>query len=120
MNTSDLAVGLGAALAGFGVVWWLLTIVRQQKRPALEIQVPPPRGDSQRLSVSELGSRWHTILGVSPDASSAEIDDAYHSRLAECDRVRFGADETPLARQTAESTRSQVNEAYEFIRPARS
>ena len=119
MNTSDLAVGLAAALAGFGVVWWLLTVVRQQKRPALEIQVPTPPGEAKRLSVSELGSRWHTILGVSPDAGSAEIEAAYHARLAECDRVRFAANETPLARQTAESTRSRVNEAYEFIRSAR-
>jgi hypothetical protein len=119
VNPSDLAVGLGAALAGFGLVWWLLTVLRQQKRPPLDIRVPPARGDAPRLSVSDLGSRWHTILGVSADASSADIEAAYHARLAACDRVRFAADETPLARQAAESTRAQVNEAYEFIRPAR-
>jgi hypothetical protein len=119
VNTNDLAVGLAAALAGFGVVWWLLTVVRQQKRPPLEIQATPVRGDAKRLSVSDLGSRWHTILGVSPDAGSAEIEAAYHARLAECDRIRFAPDEAPQARQAAESTRSQVSEAYEFIRPAR-
>ncbi len=53
------------------------------------------------------------------DASGAVIEQAYHAKLAECDRVRFDANASPASRRQAEQTRSRVNQAYEFIRPSR-
>ncbi len=69
------------------------------------------------LSLAEISSRWSTILGVSENASTEEIEAAYHARIAECDRVRFAADEPVQAKSAAELRRAQVGQAYEFIRP---
>jgi hypothetical protein len=119
MNGSDLAIGLGAGLAGFGVVWWLFNMVRQQKRPPVEMHSVSSRSEATQLSVAELGRTWHVILGVPAEATSAEIEAGYHARLAECDRIRFSPNEPALARQNAEAMRAQVSEAFEFIRPIR-
>jgi hypothetical protein len=119
MNGTEIAIGLAAGVAGFGVVWWIFNIVRQQKSPPVEMHQVTTRSGARRLSVAELGSTWHVILGVSSEATSAEIEAGYHARLVECDRVRFSPSETTLARENAEATRAQVNEAFEFIRPVR-
>lgn len=74
---------------------------------------------SDQLSLDEIGRLWSSILGVPSDASGAVIEQAYHAKLAECDRVRFDANASPASRRQAEQTRSRVNQAYEFIRPSR-
>ena len=119
MGGSDLLIGLGCGLAGFGVVWWLFSVVRQQKTPPMPMGSSAARIEPRRISVAELGSTWHVILGVPAEATSSEIEAAYHARLAECDRIRFSPDETALSKQTAEAARAAVSEAYEFIRQVR-
>lgn len=84
-----------------------------------QVASAPSACSGGELSVSELGSTWHVILGVPAEATSAEIDAGYHARLAECDRIRFSPNATALDRQNAEARRAQVNEAFEFIRPIR-
>jgi hypothetical protein len=124
MNGLDWAIAAGGALLGFGIVWWLVNVVRQQKAPPIELHqaapLVPREGSRALLSVADLGNNWHTILGVPVDASSAQIEDAYHARIAECDRIRFGQSESLADKQGAESRRAQVNDAFEFIRPLKS
>ena len=116
MSVSDLLIGLGCGLAGFGVVWWLFSVVRQQKTPPMPMGPVAARIEPRRISVAELGSTWHVILGVPAESTAVEIEAAYHARLAECDRIRFSPDETALSKQSAEAARARVSEAYEFIR----
>lgn len=71
------------------------------------------------LSLDEIGRRWSSILGVPDDASGAVIEQAYHAKLAECDRVRFDSNASAASRRQAEQMRARVNQAYEFIRPSR-
>ena len=117
----DWLVALLAAVAGFALVSWLLTLVRQQKAPPVAIvaaasAAPPGRG---RLSLAALGEEWHRVLGVSRAATPAEIEAAYHARLAECDGVRFAADAGAAEKDEALRRRADVQDAYEFIRPLR-
>ena len=120
MNAADLAIGVGAGVAGFAIVWWLISVFRQQKAPPVVIGPAPPaaapRGTGHDLSVAEPGGAWHLILGVPPQASPAEIEVAYQARMAECDRVRFSADQTEADRQRAETRRRRLNEAFDFAR----
>jgi hypothetical protein len=95
VTATDWIVIGGGALVGWGLVSWIITTVRQQRAPPVPMgpessQAPapeptpaPPRG---RLSLAELGSTWHMILGVSPNASLAEIEAVYEKRVAECER----------------------------------
>lgn len=124
MNATDLLVAGGAGLLGFGIIWGLFALVRQQKAPPLEIfktQAGPdsPARGAAKLNLAELGQRWHQILGVTPAATPAEIEAGYRARLAECDRVRMSPDAGAPAKQGAEERRAQVNDAYEFIRQVR-
>lgn len=119
MRGTDLLIGLGCGLAGFGVVWWLFSVVRQQKTPPMPMGTVAARIEPRRMSVAELGSTWHVILGVSAESTAVEIETAYHALLAECDRIRFSPNETALSKQSAEATHARVSEAYEFIRQAR-
>ncbi len=43
------------------------------------------------------------------DASGAEIESAYHARLAAADRVRFDSNASPADRRLAEQQRARVN-----------
>jgi hypothetical protein len=119
MSVSDLLIATGCGLAGFGVVWWLFSVVRQQKTPPIPMDPGAARIEPRRISVAELGNTWHVILGVPAEATAVEIEAAYHARLAEYDRIRFAPDETALSKQTAEAARARLTEAYEFIRQAR-
>ena len=85
------------------------------------VSVVPPTAvnTAELLSLDEIGRSWQGILGVSVDASGAEIEAAYHARLGECDGVRFDSNADPANRLRAEQRRAQVNQAYEFIRPTR-
>jgi hypothetical protein len=122
MNITDLGVAVVAGVVGFGVIWGLFSLIRQQRAAPVEMLEPEPKAPAEsraRLSLAELGSSWHVILGVSAQASPDEIEAGYHARLAECDRIRFAANESAAARQDAETRRAQVCDAYEFIRQAR-
>ena len=96
MSVSDLLIASGCGLAGFGVVWWLFSVVRQQKTPPIPMDPGAARIEPRHISVAELGNTWHVILGVPAEATAVEIEAAYHARLAEYDRIRFAPDETAL------------------------
>lgn len=122
MNATDLAVGVGAAVVGFGIIWGVFGLIRQQRAAPVEMFKVEPKSPLQndaRLNVAELGQTWQTILGVDVGASLPEIEVAYHARLAECDRVRFAPVASALERQIAEMRRAHINEAHEFIRSIR-
>jgi len=122
MNVPELAVAIGAAVVGFGVIWGLFGLIRQQRAAPVEMfkVASKPSGESpSKLSVSELGKTWHVVLGVDPGATSDEIEVAYHARLAAYDRTRFSSTASPSEKQDAESRRAQISEAYEFIRSIR-
>jgi len=111
---SDWLVALVAGIVGFALVSWLLSVIRQQRAPPVAIQ--SPAAERARLSLATLGAQWHRLPGVAPAATPAEIESAYHARLAECDRVRFGAETSDAHREEARRRRAQVEDAYEFIR----
>jgi len=119
MTATDWAVVGVGGLVGWGLVSWLITVIRQQKAPPVEMHpgTLSPETGRVSLSVTELGNSWHAILGVAADASWVEIDAAYHERLAECDRAQLSSTGTASDKQRAEFRRAQVNEAFEFIRP---
>lgn len=125
MDMTDWSVVVVGALIGWGLISLLGHLVRQQRRPPLDLtgglprQADPPPVARDTLSVAEIGSTWHKILAVSESASAKEIDEAYHLRIAECDRIRFSSTEAPEQRKVAEVSRARVNQAYEFIRPLR-
>ena len=119
MNPTDLAIAAVAGVIGFGIIWGIFGLIRQQRAAPVEISRVEPRSSVEgrdKLSLLELGRTWHVILGVSAEATSKEIESGYHARLAECDRIRFSATESAFEKQGAETRRAQVNEAYEFIR----
>jgi hypothetical protein len=123
MDMTDWIVVVVGGLAGWGLVSLLAHLVRQQRRPPVDMygglprQADPVARDT--LSVAEIGNTWHRILGVPENASAKEIDEAYHLMIAECDRIRFSPTEPPEAQQLAALKRTRVNQAYEFIRPLR-
>ena len=93
----------------------------ERSTPQLPAPASPPGTGAQPglHSLEEIGRSWHAILEVSSDASAAQIESAYHAKLADCDRMRFAADATPEATRLAEERRAQICQAYEFIRPLR-
>lgn len=122
MSVIDLVIAVGAGIVGFGIIWGLFSLVRAQKAPPVEIYTSDPRPTTEsraRLSVEELGRSWQTILGVPLEAGLPEIEAAYHARLAECDRVRFSSGASAAEKQDAETRRTRVSDAYEFIRRAK-
>lgn len=129
MSLTDWIVVGGGALLGWGVVSWIINVVRQQRAPPVPmgrqshpaaapasapvpVPAPAPETPRGRLSLAELGGTWHVILGVSPDASLAQIEAAYRERVAECER------NAPTGGAGA-TQRSRLDEAYEFIRTLR-
>jgi hypothetical protein len=112
-----IVIGGGAAI-GWGLVSWIIAMVRQQRAPpvpmGLETRSTPtaaaaPHG---RISLAELGRTWHVILGVREDASLAQIEAAYRERVAECERGAAAGAATAAAR-------SRLDEALEFVRMLR-
>src|SRR5258708_30102756 len=129
MSFTDLVVVIVAGLVGFGLVSWVINVVRQQRSAPVEISPGTPGAgtsdagtpDAARAaraapSLAELGRGWHSTLGVSENATREEIEAAHRALLAECDRVSSSADSPEGERQRAEERRAQVNEAFEFIR----
>ena len=110
-----IVIGGGAAI-GWGLVSWIIAMVRQQRAPPVPMgpearSAPTPAAAPHgRISLAELGSTWHVILGVREDASLAQVEAAYRERVAECERGAGGA--------TA-AARSRLDEALEFVRTLR-
>jgi hypothetical protein len=76
-------------------------------------------GSAAGLSLEELGRHWHIILGVPNDATAAQIERAYHSKLAEYDAIRFSSEAPTSVKRSAEEHRERLIQAFEFIRPMR-
>lgn len=124
MDMTDWLVVVGGGLVGWGLVSLLAHIVRQQKRPPVDMYGGLPRQADppvvrDTLSVAEIGRTWHEILAVPESASAREIDEAYHRRIAECDGIRFSPAKSQEEQQLAALKRTRINQAYEFIRPLR-
>lgn len=120
----DWVVLIACALIGWGVVSWLMAVIRPQgtsdkesARGPLRL-VNPDRPDGASVA-SDMEAAWPAILQVDRNATAPEIESAYHTLLAECDRVRFSTWHSAQERQEAEARRNQVCAAYEFIRPRR-
>jgi len=120
--TDWIVIGGGAAI-GWGLVSWIITVVRQQRAPPVPMQegaappatapaTAPAAAPQGRISLAELGSTWHVILGVPEDASLLEIEAAYRERVAMRERGP-GEGAATLAE------RSRLDEAFEFIRALR-
>jgi len=122
--TDWIVIGGGAAI-GWGLVSWIITVVRQQRAPPVPMGVQegaappatapataPAAAPQGRISLAELGSTWHVILGVPEDASLLEIEAAYRERVAMRER---GAGEGGATL----AERSRLDEAFEFIRALR-
>jgi hypothetical protein len=123
MDKTDWIIVLVGGVVGWGLVSLIAKLAQQQRQPPVDLygglprQAEPPA--RAVLSVAEIGNLWHKILNVPEDASAKEIEEAYHLRIAECDRIRFSPTETPDQQKMAAIKRTQVNQAYEFIRPLR-
>lgn len=125
MSLTDWIVIGGGAAIGWGLVSWIITVVRQQRAPPVPMGVQegaappatapataPAAAPQGRISLAELGSTWHVILGVPEDASLLEIEAAYRERVAMRER---GAGEGGASL----AERSRLDEAFEFIRALR-
>jgi len=129
----DWVVLIACGLIGWGVVSWLISVIRPPQQPSAKDPEPTPlRLTSEPLPDAQAGpapagpapatgieTAWPTILQVDKSAAAAEIEKAYHALLAECDRVRFSTWYSAEERQDAEKRRANVCAAYEFIRPRR-
>jgi hypothetical protein len=100
VSVVDLAIIGVSGLVGWGLVWGLITVIHQQKKPPYD---PHAAG--------ELGEQWHRILEVPHDASLEQIESAYRARLAECDGL--------TASPASQKRRSDIVAAFEFIRASR-
>lgn len=119
MSLTDWIVIGGGAAIGWGLVSWIIGVVRQQRAPPVpmgaETRAAAPTAAAAphgRISLAELGGTWHVILGVREDASLEEIEAAYRDRVAECERGAAAGDATLAAR-------SRLDEAFEFVRTLR-
>jgi hypothetical protein len=120
VSLTDWTALILCAIGGWAIVSWIFGVVRQQKAPPVEMHVPAANeAPKRKLSVAELSERWHLILIVPSEAGAAEIERAYHERLAECDRVRFTTTASVEEKRAAEERRVEVTRAFEFIRPQR-
>jgi len=120
VSLTDGAVLILCAIGGWAIVSWIFAVVRQQKAPPIRMDLPGASDAPKRkLSLAELSERWHLILNVPPEAGAADIERAYHERLAECDRVRFSSTASVEEKRAAAERRVEVSRAFEFIRPQR-
>ena len=124
MSIVDIGILVGAALVGWFAVSLVINVVRQQRQPPVilhgeSLRVPSEDARVRGPSLRELAETWHTVLRVRSDASVAEIETAYHQRIAECDAVRYAKTSGSEQRQEAERQRFMTDEAYNFIRTSR-
>jgi hypothetical protein len=122
MSLTDLAIVVVAGLVGFGLVSWVINVVRQQRAPPVEMSTgepaaaPAPRTTA---SLAELGRTWQRTLGVSEEAGREEIEAAYRRIVAECDRVSSSPEASPGDRLRAAQRHAAASEAFEFVRTLR-
>jgi hypothetical protein len=137
----DWIVVVGGALVGWALVSWLITIVRQQRAPPLDMKqaeraaalpaavtgVPATAtgaplaaeaGARSTLSLAELSGTWHAILGVSANARLEQIEAAYRAGLAQCERDGASNGGAAAAARRQER-RAHLEDAYEFARALR-
>ena len=105
----DWVVLIACGLIGWGLVSWLMAVIRPEGTPERE----PPE------TSSNIESAWPAILQLDRNATAQEIEQAYHTLLTECDKVRFSSWYPAQERQEAEARRVRICAAYEFIRPQR-
>lgn len=141
----DWVVLIACGLIGWGVVSWLISVIRPPQPPSvkdpeqnplrLTNEPGPDTQVGQRSSITapfataapatstaattDMETAWPAILQVAKNATAAEIEKAYHALIAECDRVRFSTWYSAQERREAEVRRANVCAAYEFIRPRR-
>jgi hypothetical protein len=124
----DWVVLIACGLIGWGVVSWLISVVRPpqpssvkdpEPTPLRLTNEPRPTAEAGPAPAADMETAWPAILQVDKGATAAEIENAYHAILAECDRVRFSTWYSAQERQEAEARRATVCAAYEFIRPRR-
>lgn len=123
----DWVVLISCGLIGWGVVSWLMSVIRPPQQPAAKDSEHSPlhpvneiRPDAQGAPTAiDVETAWPAILQVDKNATGTEIEKAYHTLLAECDRVRFSTWYSAQERQEADARRANVCAAYEFIRPRR-
>ena len=129
----DWVVLIACGLIGWGVVSWLISVIRPPQPPSAKDPEQTPlrltnetrsdaqvgQGSATPAAAMDMEAAWPTILQVAKNATAAEIEKAYHALIAECDRVRFSTWYSAQERQEAEARRTNVCAAYEFIRPRR-
>jgi hypothetical protein len=123
MRTFDWMVVIVAAVVGWLLVNYLFSRgkPKDEEEERADILPAPEPADvpATGLSLEELGRHWHVILGVPSNATAAQIERAYHSKLAEYDAVRFSPDAPDSVKRSAEDHRQRLIQAFEFIRPLR-
>ena len=124
----DWVVLIACGLIGWGVVSWLISVIRPPQPPSVKdpeptplrlTNEPRPNAQAGPAPAADMETAWPAILQVDKNATAAQIENAYHAILAECDRVRFSTWYSAQERQEAEARRATVCAAYEFIRPRR-
>jgi len=124
----DWVVLIACGLIGWGVVSWLISVLRPPQPPSAKdaeqtplrlVNETRPAAKAGPPPATDMETAWPTILQVDKNATAAEIEKAYHALLAECDRVRFSTWYSAQERQEADGRRANVCAAYEFIRSRR-
>ena len=116
MSTSELTAAFLCLVAGYWAVSWLMN--RGERRedeqslpptwPSSPSRPPPP----SRPAPKPGGPPWHEVLGVSPQATRAEITAAYRGQISQYhpDKVvQLG----PEIRALAERKSAELNAAYD-------
>lgn len=120
----DWVVLIACALIEWGVVSWLMAVIRPQgrtreKEPPRNVLATANTTSTSTNTTTAMEAQWPAILQVDGNATAPEIESAYHRLLAECDRIRFSTWHSAQEHQEAETRRHAVCAAYEFIRPRR-
>jgi DnaJ-domain-containing protein 1 len=112
MSTAELIVSILCTVAGYALVSWLLNHGARKSQESRPEQPEPPPSASSPSAPRPGQAPWHQVLGVSPDATRAEIASAYRSLISQYhpDKVtRLG----PEIRAVAERKSAELNRAYE-------
>ncbi len=109
MSPAEILVSVICLAVGYWLVSTLMqkgpTVQGDKAKPDADPQTPPPRAAASESTA------WHEVLGVSRNATHAEIAAAYRARISEYhpDKVvKMGAE----IRAVAERKSKQINVAY--------
>ena len=108
-------------LSGLGIGYWFVSMFLRPARPGAadaDREAARERLDGFGDAPAGKDPPWHEVLGVRPDATSAEIAGAYRSKVAQYhpDRV---AQMGPEIRALAEQKTAQINRAHDAARQRR-